>query len=195
MNVLFLDIDDVICLQRNHGSRFKKQMQYRRDALTVVSDIWDYPVRYRFDTFDQKAVNTLNEILKEADAEVIISSTWREAATVTEIGDYFQQQKVHKRPIGFTEIYESSFSKKTIQRSDKQLANIRAKEILATLENFPGIEKWVAVDDLKLNDSENEFYIENFVHIEYPHEGIKRRGIKEKILSFFTDEKLQGTST
>jgi hypothetical protein len=30
-------------------------MQYRRDALTVVSDIWDYPVRYRFDTFDQKA--------------------------------------------------------------------------------------------------------------------------------------------
>lgn len=187
MKVIFLDNDGVICLASNWGSRFKKTKAYSNIVFELVSNI---PVEIRFDNFDKKAIKVLNEILTETGAEIVVSSDWRHHATLEELGDYYTQQGIIKKPLGTTPKMRDVDPKFWKQISYKsELEDERIIEIKQWLENHPEVTHWVAVDDLNLGiyepfsgDLFNENGLTNFVHTRKPMEGIKQTGIKDKIL-------------
>lgn len=148
---IYLDIDGVLCL----GSEIHPKLTK-----------WGYTHR-----FNTKAVKVLNEILEKTDAEIIISSDWKDHYSLTDLQEIFEWQKVIKVPIGLTE----SLKYKTMQL----LEEFRAKEILTHAEESKP-EKWVAVDDLDLS-----YWITpaHFTICTRWYEGIKQSGVKEKIIA------------
>ena len=91
MKVIFLDHDGVICLSTEWGGRFKKQQKAGRKLSQSIESL---PVESRFDNFNKKAINILNEILEETGAEIVVSSDWKRWATVEELGEYYEQQGI-----------------------------------------------------------------------------------------------------
>ncbi len=184
--ILFLDNDGVICLDNNWGGRTKKWKKYLKKNPECMSEA-DAPVAVRFDNFDIKSIIVLNQILTETGAEIIVSSDWKKEATLDELGDYYIAQGIIKRPIGMTKLIEDC--------DDAQLLYIeryeeaRAIEIRQYLTDHPEITQWVAVDDLHLgNDSgipdSKEWGLPNFVRCVGLGQGIKRSGLKDKIIKF-----------
>ena len=53
-------------------------------------------------SFNTKAVKVLNEILEKTDADIIVSSDWRNNFTLEQLGEIFEWQGVIKKPIGVT---------------------------------------------------------------------------------------------
>ena len=82
MKVIFLDHDGVICLSSEWGGRFKKQNKWKGRKLSMTT--LEMPIEYRFDNFNQKAIKTLNEILEETGAEIVVSSEWKKYSTRNE---------------------------------------------------------------------------------------------------------------
>ena len=122
--------------------------------------------------FDSKCVAVLNFILQETGADMILSSDWRHHYTLQEIREIFAHNGVIKGPIGFTE--------RSPTYTAMNLESGRADEIKHWLKvhAWKGDIKWVAVDDLNMD----EWLHPNFVFCSRVQEGIKRTGLKEKIL-------------
>jgi hypothetical protein len=97
MKVIFLDHDGVICLSDNWGNRFKKQKSWggRKLSMSTLS----MPVEYRFDNFDEKAVKVLNEILEETGAEIVVSSDWKNWATLKKWENITNQKVLSKNQL------------------------------------------------------------------------------------------------
>ena len=181
MKVLFLDNDGVICLANTSTKVPFKEL----------------PLDVRFDNFDKKSVQVLNEILEETGAELVVSSDWRFYATLEELGDYYQSQGINKRPIDVTEKFSDAFPKEwSGLRFRAELELERFMEIELWLENHPEVTQWVAVDDLDMsidylgprfsdkNGSDKKPGLTNFVLTPKSTEGIKQYGIKDKILKY-----------
>jgi hypothetical protein len=195
VKVLFLDHDDVICLNKQWGNRYTKQEKYG-----VVKSLWgvscevdekDMPVYDRFDDFDQDALDVLNRIVMETDCEIVVSSDWRRFATVDEMGDYYESQGIVKRPIGFTPLQLPEGFK--YYNRDTEQDETRSCEILQWLSEHPEVTHWVAVDDLDMgkvqldyDDSEYErnWGLYNFVRTDTYGIGINQVGIYEKIMEY-----------
>ena len=186
MKVIFLDHDGVICLHDNWGSRLKKQKEWGGRKLSMGLN--EIPLEYRFDNFDKKAIEVLNEILEKTGAEIVVSSDWKRWATVEEMGQYYESQGIIKKPIGIT-------TKSLPQGLDyfhrnTELEETRSYEILEWLKSHPEVTHWVAVDDLNMSERFGEISgnyqwgLKNFVHTPKSNEGIKQSGVKEKILKF-----------
>lgn len=199
MKILFLDNDGVICLSNNWGERAKKWANFKRDNLEAEFE--NRPVLCRFDDFDKKAVQVLNEILEETGAEIVVSSDWRLHANLEELGEYYESQGITKRPIAVTDQFEDLFPKEWNAfrfRADLELE--RSMEINHWLENHPEVTHWVAVDDLDMSikflgdrfsakdESDKKPGLTNFVLTPRSREGIKQSGVKEKIIEFLKDE-------
>lgn len=198
MKVIFLDNDGVICLSNNWGSRYKKQKKWGKRKMSMTNR--ELPVEYRFDNFDKKAIKVLNEILDETGAEIVVSSDWRGHASLPELGEYYSAQGIIKEPIGVTEKFHyKEWSEEGFIRKDfgwtriESLEQERHFEIKRYLRDHPEITHWVAVDDLNMGihieDSsygsfDRDWGLENFVWTPLMTEGIKQKGIKEKILKF-----------
>jgi hypothetical protein len=197
MKVIFLDNDGVICLSNNWGSRFKKQ---KRSVAETVADR-DLPTELRFDNFDQKAINVLNEILEETGAEIVVSSDWKRWANLQELGDYYEAQGICKRPVALTDLLKQEYVKWTEEKfipedfewdRNEALEQERHFEILHWLKEHPEVTHWVAVDDLNMGkeihsrygDETREWGLTNFVWTPLSTEGIKQAGKKEKILKY-----------
>ena len=195
--VIFLDHDGVICLSNNWGGRMKKQKKYGRKLSQGVLEM---PVDVRFDDFDKKAIDTLNEILEETNAEIVVSSDWKRWATVEEMGEYYESQGIKKKPIDFTPFFRDlmkdgkapKIGEFHYQRFE-DLEQERHFEILDYLKDHPEITHWVAIDDLNMgidivytDGQEDQRYwgLTNFVWTPQESEGIKQSGKKEKILEF-----------
>jgi hypothetical protein len=169
MKVIFLDHDGVICLPNEWGGRAEKIRLFCVENNLEYSTSWNtskVPMDVRMDDFDTEAIKVLNEILKETDAEIIISSDWKKHGTLEEIQEMYKARGVIKLPIAVTESF--------------QLESARVTEIQNFLVSHPEITKWVAVDDMNLSK------LENFVRTK-PFGlkgGIKGDGIKEEILKF-----------
>jgi hypothetical protein len=121
--------------------------------------------------FDHKAVAVLNFILQETGAEIILSSDWRHHYTLQEMREIFCHNNVIKGPIGFTPPSKTNAM---------DLEGGRSGEIESWLKTHAWKDdiKWVAVDDLNMSERLKD----NFVLCPREQEGIKRTGIKEKIL-------------
>ena len=109
MKVIFLDNDGVICLTNNWGSRRKKQKKWGRMKMSM--SLREVPVEHRFDDFDKKAVDVLNSVLDETGAEIVVSSDWRLHATLDELGDYYELQRIRRRPIAVTDVFSDIYPK------------------------------------------------------------------------------------
>jgi uncharacterized protein YigE (DUF2233 family) len=144
----------------------------------------------RFDNFDVKAIDVLNEIVKQTDAEIVVSSDWKLHATLEELGNYYIEQGISKKPISFTpNLGDFDKSADGLFRWKDWYSKIRILEIEKYLEQHPEIESWVAVDDLNMSVEHNQGHgLENFVLTARSNEGIKQSGIKEKILKFLNNE-------
>lgn len=198
MKVIFLDNDGVICLSNNWGSRFKKQKEWGGRKLSMTSR--EMPVEYRFDNFDKKAIKTLNSILEETGAEIVVSSDWRFHANLEELGDYYESQGIIKRPIDVTEKFhytdwvEEGFIPEDFDwNRHEDLEQQRHFEIKRWLRDHPEVTHWVAIDDLNMGihieassygPHDRDWGLENFVWTPRADEGIKQSGKKEKILKF-----------
>lgn len=189
MKVIFLDHDGVICLSSEWGSRFRKTKAYSNHNPGGEKNV---PVEFRFDSFNRKAIATLNAILEKTGAEIVVSSDWKGLCTVEEMGDYYEIQGIAKRPIDFTgNVIDNE--KITWHRA-WDLEGTRSLEIKEWLGNHPEVTHWVAVDDLNMAKIgldysirfEHEWGLDNFVHTTRASEGIKQCGIKEKIIAFLS---------
>lgn len=197
MKVIFLDHDGVICLSNNWGGRMKKQKEYGRKMSQSVMEL---PVSVRFDNFDKKAVAVLNSILEETGAEIVVSSDWKRHATVEELGEYYIEQGIIKKPIDCTPYFRDLMRERKVpnigefhyQRFE-DLEQERHFEILDYLKNHPEITHWVAIDDLGMGidivysdgvEDERYWGLTNFVWTPRESEGIKQSGKKEDILKF-----------
>ena len=173
MKAIFLDHDGVICLSTEWGSRFNKPGRY---------------TTHQFDNFNKKAVSVLNSIIKETDAEIVVSSDWRYYCTLEEMGVVYTDAKISKKPIDY--IPRGDFSPdnfKYTRQSD--LAQRRSWEIKKYLSERNDITHWVAIDDMymgEIYDFDKNFLwgLSNFVHTPRSSEGIKQSGVKDKILKF-----------
>ncbi len=191
MKVIFLDHDGVICLATEWGGRHKKQREHGRKLSQSIESL---PVDARFDNFNKKAVAILNEILERTNAEIVVSSDWKRWASVDEMGEYYEQQGIIKKPIAFTKNINDCEVPTDFQFSSKfDLEQERHFEILQFLNDNPQITHWVAVDDLTMGkvqkhetwgDMDLDWGLDNFVHTPKSREGIKQNGIKEKIIEF-----------
>ena len=197
MKIIFLDHDGVICLDNNWGSRKKKQDKWGGRKLSM--SLREIPLEYRFDNFDKKAIDVLNEIIETTGAEIVVSSDWKAWASIEQMGEYYEMQGIIKKPIAYTKnlgqcIFQDT--KSFIWSSTYDLEQSRYVEITQYLMDHPEITHWVSVDDLHMGRHvENSKYgafdrddwgLENFVWTPRPSEGIKQSGVKEKILKYLS---------
>lgn len=197
MKVIFLDHDGVICLSNNWGGRIKKQKKYGRKLSQGIGEL---PLDARFDDFDKKAIEVLNSILEETGAEIVVSSDWKRWASTEELGVYYEQQGIIKKPIDCTPYFKDLMRVGKVPKIGEfdysyfeSLEQERHFEILDYLKDHPEITHWVAIDDLGMgidivytDGQEDQRYwgLSNFVWTAIPLEGIKQSGKKEKILEF-----------
>jgi len=201
MKIIFLDHDGVICLSNNWGSRYKKAESFRSrtGVCAKLSDPeYGLPVNCKFDNFDKKSLKVLNSILEETNAEIVVSSDWKRHCTVEELGIYYEEQGIFKKPIAYTKKFSECDWHKSIDMiwsSSEELEQERFIEITQYIKDHPEITKWVAIDDLHMgkhveNSSYGEFDrewgLDNFVWTPICDEGIKQCGIKDKILKFLS---------
>jgi hypothetical protein len=194
MKTIFLDHDGVICLSTEWGGRHKKQRNVGRKLSQSISSL---PVEFRFDNFNKKAVKVLNEILEETGAEIVVSSDWKNHATVEELGVYYEQQGIIKKPIDFTpwlkdcNWYLEEYTEFPWLRQ-WDLEQTRSIEIRQHIINHPEITHWVSIDDLNMGKTglyygmefEHDWGLDNFVLTPLSTEGIKQTGVKEKIINY-----------
>ena len=191
MKVIFLDHDGVICLASEWGGRHKKQ---RKAGRKLSQSIESLPVDARFDNFNKKAVAILNEILERTNAEIVVSSDWKRWASVDEMGEYYEQQGIIKKPIAFTKkVMDCEVPENFVWSPKWELEQERSLEINQFLKDHSDITHWVAIDDLNMGipqkhetwgELEMDWGLTNFVHTPKSREGIKQSGIKEMVLEF-----------
>jgi hypothetical protein len=185
MKVIFLDHDGVICLSDNWGNRFKKQKKWGKRKLSMST--LSMPVEYRFDNFDEDAVKVLNEILEETGAEIVVSSDWKNWATVEEMGEYYESKGIIKKPIAFTDSILYDDYDDFPWHNKSELEQTRSLEIAQYIGQNPVITHWVAIDDLNMSLTDvdgTSWGLKNFVLTPEDKEGIKQTGIKEKVLEY-----------
>jgi hypothetical protein len=191
MKVIFLDHDGVICLATEWGGRHKKQREHGRKLSQSIESL---PVEARFDNFNKKAIEILNEILEETNAEIVVSSDWKRWASVEEMGEYYESQGIKKKPIAFTKkVMDCEIPENFVWSPRLELEQERSLEINQFLKDHSNITHWVAIDDLNMGiphkheswgDMEMDWGLTNFVLTPKSREGIKQSGIKEKVLEF-----------
>jgi hypothetical protein len=158
MKTIFLDIDGVIALGYTKRQESKWGTIYR---------------------FDKKAVDTLNLILKETDAEIVLSSDWKKLYSLQDMIEIFQWNGVIKSPISFT------INSKLYDQADtiEFMAGARASEIKDYVERHR-LSNWVAIDDLPIHYSGlSDFFIGHFIHCPRVLEGIKQTGLSDNIIN------------
>ena len=185
MKTIFLDFDGVMCLATEWGGRTKKKALWNRTypekAIMYTYETGQMDVEYRFDDFNDKAVVVLNDILKQTDAEIVISSDWRFDCTLDEMKSLFEMYGVIKVPIDYTPTLEIEDFKELEANGKVGYEDERSIEIKKWLAMHPEVTHWVAIDDLNMKAD-----LTNFVHTVRMNEGIKQSGIKDKILKFLS---------
>jgi hypothetical protein len=163
MKTIFLDIDGVLATH-------KQYMMNRRKFWEKNEIAKDLRIPY---PFDPKCVKVFNEILDATDADIVLSSDWKEHFSLEDMNKIFKFNGVNKSPINTTINEVASFGNQTMNR---------AYQIGKYITDY-GITNYVVIDDLNVgkymvitNDEDKFVLTQDF-------EGIKQLGIKEKILN------------
>lgn len=196
MKVLFLDHDGVICFPSEWGSRFKKQNLFKKyfpDQIKSISML-EYPVEVRFDNFNARAIESLNEIIKETDCEIVVSSDWNRQASLIELQYLYESRGIIKPPIDITRKYdEKQFKEEGYETYNIKFSNYydrdlsRIMEIKAYLKDHPEVTNWVAVDDLIMGIEQWENGLTNFVFTNEFKQGIMDKEVKCEIIKYLNE--------
>ena len=188
---IFLDHDGVMCMRREQGTRFTKIKRWNLEnpdqaVYYTNQDQSHVPIAIRFDDFNKvDAIRVLNDILLESGADIIVSSDWRFHCTLEEMQDFYKQMGVIKVPIGMTELYSHTDD---FGRKGYTLEEQRSIEIEKYVDLHKP-DKWVAIDDMDLSEKFGDISgnkisgLKNFVKCK-PSEGLKKLGMKKKIMIF-----------
>ena len=151
MKIIYTDIDYVLSLASER---------------TIKQTKWG--LLYKF---NDKAVSSYNKILEKTDAEIVVSSDWKQSFTLKELQEIFTEWAgIKKQPIDVT----PTIPKVTFQK----LEEYRAKEILQHVEKYKP-NSWVAIDDLDLSKWIDPLH---FVYLPRMNEGIKQSNKAEQVI-------------
>jgi len=159
LKVLFLDLDGVMVTDRDWQPLG-----------------WDHGP---FDTelFDPECVKVLNRVLRETDAQVVLSSDWRLHLSLTQMWDVFKFNQVERMPLGFTGFECEEESRRV---PAKRLEEFRGLEVTnwLTQHGFGNqFDFWVAVDDMNLSP-----HCRRFVRTSWKV-GLATPGVEEKLVA------------
>ena len=124
-------------------------------------------------SFDSECVKNLNLLIKETDAEIVVSSDWKYWVDIEEMGNFYLAQGILKKPIDYTP--------KTSKYIRENYNSERAAEILNWLSNNASVNKWVCIDDLDMSN-----YLENFVLSDQIN-GLKKQETIDKLKKFLQE--------
>jgi hypothetical protein len=159
---LFLDIDGVLATHKQYMMNQKKF----RDKNPIAKELRiPYP-------FDPKCVKVFNEILDATDADIVLSSDWKLHFSLEDIDKIFMFNGVNKSPIDTTVNEDASMSNQTMNRAFQ----------IGEYVTRNNITNYVVIDDLNvgkymvITNEEDKFFLTN------DFEGIKKVGLKDKII-------------
>ena len=124
--------------------------------------------------FDQGSVSILNEIIREVDCEIVVSSDWKTWVDLPKMKSFYIKQGIIKPPIGYTPITNIKYL--------DDIAYLRAKEIRKWLDSTENITSWTAIDDLDMRK-----HLSNFVWVEDSEKGLKEEGIKKRVINYLLE--------
>lgn len=120
MNILFLDIDGVL---NSHEWYEKNVKQIHSESSMFWRSVAE---------LDPAACALINKFCEEEELKIVITSTWRK------LHDVFQIEAMFKKKGLFAEVFDKTPDLK---------GKARGYEIQEYLDNTPGIEKYVILDD------------------------------------------------
>jgi len=124
-----------------------------------------------FSDFDPAAVRTLNQILDQTGAEIVVSSDWKLKISIEGMCEFYQNQGIKKMPVDYTAWLPGAST----------YHEQRAGEINAWLAQHPETTQWAAVDDLYMGT-----WLTNFVWAKNVHVGINDTIVQQQLLDIFT---------
>lgn len=149
MKVIFLDIDGVL----NHEQHYKWLME--TNEPTPLQEVYPYS------EFNPKSCQLLNEIIKETDAKIVVSSSWRLNGEnrLNSLFKYF----------GLPRIYSIT----------PCLNTARGIEIDAWLAAHPEVDKYVILDDDEdMNEHQLPYFIKTNPYEDGLNKEVKTKAIK-----------------
>lgn len=163
MKIIFLDIDGVLATHKEFMMNRTKFQSKHPEAKELNIP---YP-------FNSGCVKVFNEILKETDAKIVLSSDWRLYWSLEELDKIFKFNGVIKSPEEITGVSSGKMS--------WELEKNRVEEIFQFIEKNKIVD-WVAVDDLNLSELGDRFINTR------DNEGLKQLSLKDKILKVLNNE-------
>ena len=133
MKVIFLDIDGVLAIDKNFGTR--KEKLWKKDKIAEqlkVPYMWD-----------EKCVMALNRLVLRDDLQIVLSSDWKMHWNLDEMAEIFRINGVCRSPIGYTHKHKTNMT--------SSLESDRVKQILDWVEQNC-VTTWCAVDDMDLSE-------------------------------------------
>jgi hypothetical protein len=160
MKVIFLDIDGVL----NSTTDFMEK-----------DYVEDHPYNHGAEVISPGKLALLEEILKQTDAKIVVSSTWRELFSIKELYDMFVERGfTFPRTVFVGRTESSGFS----LSGDRELYG-RTHRISEWLEKRDDIEAYVIIDDMEQHLF-NEEHHEHFVQTDF-HNGLNYYSMKRAI--------------
>lgn len=149
MKTIFLDIDGVL----NHELFYRGYSIHKREMGKRNQGIRDF-----ISEIDRGSVEILNELIKQTDAKVVISSTWRISRTVDELKDIFSHFNFVGEIIGCTPHFD-------------YVDSVRGNEIrswIRTNENLLGEKSYNYSSYVIFDDDSDMLYWQrnNFIHVD-----------------------------
>lgn len=127
------------------------------------------------DNFDSDAIEILNKILDTIpNLEIVVSSDWKKWVPIEEMQEFYRRQGIRKVPISYTKDFNP------IRHIFSSYNQMRAAEIQKWLLENPSVKEWVAIDDIDMGN-----YLDNFIWISKPNEGICNKYIQDKLLNYY----------
>lgn len=160
MITIFLDLDGVL-------TTIAESLGYQKDFWDKNPWAKDKKIPH---PFNDKCVGVLNEILKEFECEIVLSSDWKKRRSLKELDIIFKNFGVIQSPINVTKNLRDEFN----------FEHCRAMEIMHFIgEN--AIKDYIIIDDLDLEKIFPPKVLDNFFKTSFDN-GLAEQGLKERII-------------
>ena len=146
MKIIFLDIDGVL----NSELFYKEKSQDKKCK-------GESKLQFYGEMIDKRCIELLNSIIKDTDAQVVISSTWRKGRDISWLQSIFEARGFKYKILDKTPVLYFHPDCKT------NISVPRGVEIYQWIKNNPKVSRYVIIDD----DSDMMYWQrENFFRVD-----------------------------